>query len=70
MEKAGLEPVRTLTYDLGHSYYLAALSNFLDRIFSRFPLFKSVFAFLELHLGAIMPPGLSYRSLYFFLRAI
>ena len=65
MEKAGLEPVRTLSYDLGHSYYLAPLSGFLESLFSRFPLFKSVFAFLELHLGSIMPPSLSYRSLYF-----
>ncbi|HUU28955.1 MAG TPA: class I SAM-dependent methyltransferase [archaeon] len=64
MEHAGLEPVKMLAYDIGHSYYLALLAPVLESLCSRISPLKSALASFELLTGRFIHPALTYRTLY------
>ena len=63
MDKAGLALEKTLSYDLGHSYYLSPMASRLEPLFERFDRLRNTAAACELLIGRWLPPSLTYRTL-------
>lgn len=64
LKACGLSLEARRNYDLGHSYYLSPFNTAMDRAFSKHPALCRLQAAFELFAGKILPPSLTYRTLY------